>query len=55
MFEWASGKKYIGFWENGKQHGKGKKREGVWEAGKRVKWVGEGNDEIEKEDASPSL
>ena len=39
-FEWPDGRKYIGEWKDGKQHGKGmfikdgKKKEGFWEMGK---------------------
>lgn len=46
-FEWPDGRKYIGEWYEGKQHGRGtyikegKKREGIWEMGKRLHWVNE--------------
>ena len=40
------GRKYVGGWLNGKQHGKGmyispngQKREGEWKDGKRVRWI----------------
>ena len=43
---WVDGRIYIGFWENGKQHGYGKYflkdgtvKIGVWVSGKRVKWL----------------
>jgi hypothetical protein len=42
------GRKYIGSWLNGKQHGKGvyitpngQRKEGEWRDGKRVKWLNE--------------
>lgn len=46
-FEWPDGRKYIGEWSQGKQHGKGeyikegKSRKGIWEMGKRIKWIKE--------------
>lgn len=44
-FEWPDGRKYIGEWKEGKQHGKGmfikdgKKKEGFWEMGKISQWT----------------
>ncbi len=42
----SDGRKYKGFWKNGKQHGEGEFynpkeetwKKGVWHDGKRVKW-----------------
>lgn len=40
------GRKYIGGWVNGKQHGRGmyihpngEKKEGEWKEGKRIHWI----------------
>jgi len=45
-FEWPDGRRYKGFWENGKQHGKGmyinakgEEKQGEWQDGKRLKWL----------------
>jgi hypothetical protein len=45
-FEWPDGRKYIGHWDKGKQHGKGiyynaggVERHGEWEHGKRLRWL----------------
>lgn len=42
------GRKYVGSWLNGKQHGEGtfwfqngEKKRGKWEDGKRIKWLDE--------------
>ena len=42
------GRRYEGFWGNGKQHGKGiyynaegRRKEGEWNEGKRVRWITE--------------
>lgn len=43
----ADGRKYRGFWKNGKQHGEGEFfaanqgnwKKGVWEDGKRIRWL----------------
>ena len=48
-FEWDGGKKYKGYWKNGKQHGEGMLyniknkswRKGIWDNGKRIKWIKE--------------
>ena len=44
VFHWPDGRKYVGDWYNGKQHGngtyfnaEGEAREGCWKEGKRVK------------------
>jgi hypothetical protein len=45
----SDGRKYKGFWSNGKQHGEGEFlhqkenqwRKGIWNEGKRIRWVGE--------------
>ena len=46
IFSWVDGKKYIGEWKNGKQHGRGKfvsergyEKTGFWENGKRIRWL----------------
>ncbi len=46
VFIWPDGRKYEGYWREGKQHGegnyytaKGKMRRGQWENGKRVAWL----------------
>jgi hypothetical protein len=45
-FEWPDGKKYIGHWSKGKQHGKGiyisakgEEKHGEWDLGKRTRWL----------------
>jgi len=46
IYYWADGRKYEGYWAQGKQHGLGryvipqekKERYGLWEDGKRVEW-----------------
>lgn len=50
-FEWQDGRKYIGEWKSGKQHGKGvyvnqkgEEKKGEWVEGKRVRWL-EGEEE----------
>lgn len=52
-FTWADGRKYIGLWKAGKQHGEGffifkngLKKKGEWIEGKRKMWIGE--EEIEQ-------
>ena len=43
----ADGRKYKGYWKNGKQHGEGEFfnnntqqwRKGIWDDGKRVRWI----------------
>jgi hypothetical protein len=44
----ADGRKYKGYWKNGKQHGEGEFfnntnnsqwRRGIWDDGKRVRWI----------------
>jgi len=45
----ADGRKYKGYWKNGKQHGEGEFfnnttgqwRKGIWDDGKRVRWIGD--------------
>jgi hypothetical protein len=45
----ADGRKYKGYWKNGKQHGEGEFfnpntmqwRKGIWDDGKRVRWINE--------------
>ena len=44
------GKKYMGEWYDGKQHGKGTyifpngmKKDGEWKDGKRIRWLSDGN------------
>lgn len=54
------GRKYIGNWKNGKQHGKGiyitpngQRREGEWTEGKRTRWFNDepsGNNNEGRED-----
>ncbi len=47
LFFRADGRKYKGFWKNGKQHGEGEFfntansqwRKGIWDDGKRVRWI----------------
>jgi len=46
VYTWNDGRKYEGYWANGKQHGRGKYilldntvKHGIWEDGKRLKWV----------------
>jgi len=47
----ADGRKYKGYWKNGKQHGEGEFfnptnmqwRKGIWDDGKRVRWITENN------------
>lgn len=47
LFHRADGRKYKGFWKNGKQHGEGEFfhikencwKKGVWMEGKRVRWT----------------
>ena len=43
------GKKYVGDWYDGKQHGKGTyifpnemKKDGEWRDGKRIRWLSDG-------------
>ena len=43
---WADGRKYIGEWKAGKQHGigtyiskDGMQKEGEWQNGKKIKWI----------------
>ena len=45
-FSWPNGKKYIGYWKNGKQHGigsiiniNGKELRGEFMDGKRLRWI----------------
>jgi hypothetical protein len=45
-FDRPDGRKYVGNWYNGKQHGKGTyitpsgdRREGEWSEGKRIRWL----------------
>ena len=46
-FEWADGRKFKGYWKNGKQNGEGEfynpetreTKKGIWENGKRIKWI----------------
>ena len=43
----SDGRKYKGYWKNGKQHGEGEFfnaqsnqwRRGIWDDGKRVRWI----------------
>jgi hypothetical protein len=55
IFTFKDGRVYEGEWENGKQHGRGKykkkkiMREGIWEYGVRTKWLGNKENEEEKE------
>ncbi len=54
LIDRSDGRKYKGFWANGKQHGEGEFllqkdnqwRKGIWNEGKRVKWVGENAQEF---------
>ena len=46
VYEWHDGRKYAGYWVNGKQQGIGKYytnetdfKVGLWEDGKRISWV----------------
>ncbi len=47
----ADGRRYKGYWKNGKQHGEGEFfnpattqwRKGIWDDGKRVRWIGDTN------------
>ncbi len=46
IFEWPEGRKSIGNWFQGKQHGKGvyispsgSRREGFWQQGKLIHWI----------------
>jgi hypothetical protein len=48
------GRKYVGNWYNGKQHGKGtyitpsgERREGEWADGKRVRWLIDKDDSVD--------
>jgi hypothetical protein len=50
VYYWADGRRYEGYWQNGKQHGEGKYilptgvvKIGIWEDGKRIKWIDEMN------------
>ena len=50
---WPDGKKYEGYWYNGKQHGQGrftntagKSRIGVWLNGDRLKWLPNNTTEV---------
>lgn len=43
---WPDGRRYIGLWSQGKQHGigtyikpNGKQRNGEWDNGKKVRWI----------------
>ena len=46
IYYWADGRKYEGYWAQGKQHGLGRyiipqesqERYGLWEDGKRIEW-----------------
>ena len=47
------GKRYVGEWLEGKQHGrgvmedpKGQRREGEWSNGVHVRWIGKGVDKV---------
>lgn len=42
------GRRYEGYWQNGKQHGQGvyynaqgRRKDGEWNEGKRVRWINE--------------
>ena len=48
VFVWPDGRKYNGYWKNGKQEGvgihqnaKGENKYGYWSNGKRTKWIAE--------------
>ncbi len=52
-FTWTDGRKYIGMWEDGKQHGQGtylsidgSKKSGIWKNGKKIHWVNEKDENI---------
>jgi hypothetical protein len=46
VFVWPNGRKYAGYWKNGKQHGSGVmtgedgvEKKGEWIDGRRVRWL----------------
>jgi hypothetical protein len=46
VYFWADGRRYEGYWKNGKQDGEGKyilpnavTKIGIWEDGKRIRWI----------------
>ena len=46
VYHWPDGRRYEGYWANGKQHGQGRYivsnkevKVGIWEDGKRIKWL----------------
>ena len=46
IFEWPDGRKYVGMWHEGKQHGNGvyispsgNRREGEWSNGELLHWL----------------
>jgi MORN repeat len=48
VFTWPDGRRFEGYWKEGKQHGSGayyavngEKREGEWSDGRRLKWIGD--------------
>lgn len=51
----ADGRKYKGYWKNGKQHGEGEFytvsmdtwKKGIWDDGKRVRWINDATREAE--------
>ncbi len=50
IFTWSDGRRYEGFWKDGKQDGQGKyylkngtSKFAEWEDGKRVRWIEEEN------------
>ena len=52
IFTWPDGRKYIGEWKGGKQHGVGTyiskdgiEKQGEWQHGKKIKWIGANGEE----------
>ena len=46
VYHWSDGRKYEGYWKDGRQHGEGKYilpngvvKIGIWEEGKRIRWI----------------